>query len=353
MDLLANVLFIIENDILSSILLIIGSIVAAFLIHFILEKYISRLTKMTKTTLDDELLQSIKRPIFLFSIIIGIYISLLRINSLEPYHPLMFKAFLIFLIFSATYTIVRIFSTFISWHGRTLSSNDASNDNFMPIIQKIFSVFIYLLALVIVLDQMGVKVTALVASLGVASLAVALALQETLSNFFSGLYLIADKPFKKGDFIKLETGEEGYVDEVGWRSTKIKLLKNNMIILPNSKIAQSRITNYCNHEKEMSFVLQCGVAYGSDLDKVEKVTINVTKDVLRKTDGGIKNFEPFIRYHTFGDSNIQFSIILRINDYVSNYLVVHELIKTLTKEYAKQGIEISWPVRKVFMHKSH
>jgi len=98
-------------------------------------------------------------------------------------------------------------------------------------------------------------------------------------------------------------------------------------------------------------VVQCGVSYKSDLGKVEKVTIDVAKKIQEKIPGAVKTFEPFIRYHTFGDSNINFSIILRVEEPVARYLIIHEFIKALKARYDKEGIEISWPVRKIYYKK--
>ena len=137
------------------------------------------------------------------------------------------------------------------------------------------------------------------ASLGIAGLAVALALQDTFSNFFSAVYITADRPVKVGDYIELENGLKGYVEDVGWRSTRLRTLPNNSIIIPNNKLAQSILTNYDAPKPEMSIVIPVGVSYNSDLEKVEKVTVDVAKKVLGSVEGGVADFEPFIRYKEF------------------------------------------------------
>ena len=130
--------------------------------------------------------------------------------------------------------------------------------------------------------------------------------------------------------------------------SRIRTLPNTLVIVPNSKIASTIITNDSLPVPEMSVVIQCGVAYSSDLEKVEKVTVDAAKKTQKIVTGAVKGFEPFIRYHTFGDSNINFSIILRVEKFVDKYLVTHEFIKALKKAYDKEGIEISWPVRKIY-----
>jgi small-conductance mechanosensitive channel len=129
------------------------------------------------------------------------------------------------------------------------------------------------------------------------------------------------------------------------------MLPNNTVIIPNSKLANSIITNYYMPEREMSTLVQVGVSYDSDLEKVEKVTIEVAKEVLAKISGGTKTFEPFIRYHTFSDFSINFTVILRVNEFVGKYLVTHEFVKALHKRYKEEGIVIPYPIRTVYMEK--
>ncbi|MBI2095546.1 MAG: mechanosensitive ion channel family protein [Candidatus Omnitrophica bacterium] len=135
------------------------------------------------------------------------------------------------------------------------------------------------------LDLLGISVTPILASLGIGSLAVALALQDTLSNFFAGLYVAMDKPVNVGDFVKLETGDEGYILDVGWRNTRIRALSNNIVIIPNTKLIGGVITNYSLIDKEVAVLVEVGVHYGSDLKKVERVTVEVGREILKKVHG--------------------------------------------------------------------
>ncbi|MDH5662708.1 MAG: mechanosensitive ion channel family protein, partial [Elusimicrobiota bacterium] len=208
-----------------------------------------------------------------------------------------------------------------------------------------------LIAFLMILRYLNVEITPLVATLGLGGLAVGLALQNTLSNFFAGVHIISDRPINVGDYIEMEGNIAGYVEDIGWRSTRIRTLPNTIVIVPNSKIAESVIVNNYLPVQEMSIVLQCGVAYGSDLEKVEKVTVDVARKIQQTVPGAVKTFEPFIRYHTFGDSNINFSIILRVEEFVARYLVTHEFFKALKARYDKENIEISWPIRKVYTAK--
>jgi len=154
---------------------------------------------------------------------------------------------------------------------------------------------------------------------------------------------------KPGDYVKLNTGEGGYVTDITWRNTTIRAIPNNMIIVPNSNLASSILTNYYQPAKVMSVIVQVGVSYDSDLAKVEKVTLEVAKEILREIEGGIPDFEPFIRYHTFADFSINFSVILRAKEFFDQYLIKHEFIKRIHKRYKKESIEIPYPIRTIYM----
>ncbi len=219
------------------------------------------------------------------------------------------------------------------------------------IVQTAVRGVIILIALLIVLDTAGVSITPLVASLGVGSLAVALALQSPLANFFAGIQILADRPIEVSQYIRLDTGEEGYVNKIGWRSTTIRVLPNNLVIVPNSRIMDAIITNYYLPERDLSILIQVGVHYDSDLDHVEKVTCEVAKEVLQQIEGGKKDFEPFIRYHTFGDSSINFTVILRAEEFVNGYLLKHEFVKRLHKRFKQESIIIPFPIRTLDINK--
>jgi small-conductance mechanosensitive channel len=203
----------------------------------------------------------------------------------------------------------------------------------------------------IILDNLGISVTPILTTLGIGSLAVAIALQDTLGNFFAGLYIKADRFIETGQFVRLESGEEGYVNHIGWRSTKVRMLANNMVIVPNSKLVQSVIVNYHLPDPELAVLVEVGVHYDSDLQKVESVTCEVAKEVLQTVPGAIESFEPFIRYHTFGDSSINFSVIMRAREFVDNFLIKHEFIKRLRARYQEEGITIPFPIRTVHLER--
>jgi small-conductance mechanosensitive channel len=201
------------------------------------------------------------------------------------------------------------------------------------------------LGVLVFLDSIGISITPLVASLGIGSLAVALALQDTLANLFAGIYMIAEKPVESGHFIKLESGEQGYVTRVGWRSTRIRMLTDSMVVVPNSKLAGSVITNFSLPHDEVVVTVDAGVDYSSDLKHVEQVTLEVAREVMAQADGAVRGFQPRVRYHTFGDSSITFTVWLGAVDFASGMAVRHEFIKRLHECYGRADISMPFPTR--------
>lgn len=328
------------RDLLLPVLTLLLSYFAAKIILVTFERYAISIAKKTQSKLDDKIVELLKKPLYFSILLFGIYAALMEIQFLTPSKLQVTSLFRIIFIGIGTYVVVKIIKLL-----EEVYLEKIVDKRLLPTIDKIISIFIYAVAFIIILDQLGIEVTPLVASLGVATLAVGLALQDTLSNFFAGLYVFTDKPIRIGDYIELDTGDKGYVEEIGWRSTRIKTLPNTIVIVPNSKLVQTKIINYYLPDMEVAVLVQCGVGYSSDLEKVERVTVEVAREIQKTVVGAAKNFEPFIRYHTFGDSNINFTVILRAEKFVDQYLIIHEFIKKLHKRYQEEGIEISFPAR--------
>ena len=162
------------------------------------------------------------------------------------------------------------------------------------------------------MSYFNIEITPLIVALGVGGLAIGLALQNTLTNFFAGLHIISDKPINIGDFIEIDEGKiSGHADDIGWRSTKIRTPSDSIVIVPNSKLAESIIVNNSLLEQEITALVQCKVALGSDLKKVEQVTVEAARQMLQTVAGAVKGFEPFVRYHSFSDNSINFTVVLK------------------------------------------
>jgi small-conductance mechanosensitive channel len=176
---------------------------------------------------------------------------------------------------------------------------------------------------------------------------VALALQEPLANFFAGLFLTLGGQIRPGDYIRLDSGQEGYVADFSWRSTRLRMLPNNLVVVPNAKLAQAIVTNHHLPSKDLAVLVEVGVDYASDLPQVERVVAAVGRQVMADVAGGVPGFEPFIRYHTFADSSVNFTVILRAAEFVDQYLIKHEFIKRLHAAFMREGIVIPYPTRTI------
>ncbi|WP_371362482.1 hypothetical protein SRRS_36160 [Sporomusa rhizae] len=281
----------------------------------------------------------------LWGILLGSY-SAMRLVEMKPeWLKLLDAALVIAGMFSLTMVIARVLAALAALYARKAEGPFPA----ASILANMIEAAAYVTGILIILQTFGVSITPVLTALGVGGLAVALALQDTLANVFSGLHILLAKPIQAGDYIKLGTGEEGYVVDISWRNTTIQALGNSLVIVPNQKIAAAIITNYDKPDKELGISLCVGVSYASDLDHVETVTLAVTKEVMSELAAGVENFEPVVRFHTFGDSSILFNVILRVQTFIDQYKVKHELIKRLHKRYNREGIEIPFPIRTVYM----
>jgi small-conductance mechanosensitive channel len=206
---------------------------------------------------------------------------------------------------------------------------------------------IAILGLLVILNGLGLSITPMLTALGVGGLAVALALQEPLANFFAGLFLTLAGQIRVGDYVKLDSGQEGYVVDFSWRSTRLRMLANNLIVVPNAKLAQAIVVNHHLPSQDLAVLVDVGVDYASDLGHVERVVVDVGRAVMQEVTGGVPEFEPFIRYHTFGESSIDFTAILRAREFVDQYLIKHEFVKRLHARFNDEGIVIPFPIRTI------
>jgi small-conductance mechanosensitive channel len=203
------------------------------------------------------------------------------------------------------------------------------------------------LGMLVVLNGVGLSITPMLTALGVGGLAVALALQEPLANFFAGLFITLAGQIRVGDYVKLDSGQEGYVVDFSWRSTRLRMLANNLVLVPNAKLAQAIVVNHHLPSQDLAVLVEVGVDYASDLRQVERVVMEVGREVMAEVPGGIPDFEPFIRYHTFADSSINFTVILRAKEFVDQYLIKHEFVKRLHTRFNDEGIVIPFPIRTI------
>jgi len=324
-------------------------IAAGLLAGLIVERIVlSRLRRWAARTtwkLDEIVIDALRGVVFLVMTLLGLHLALPYWHLPPTYEQIVSKTIVVLALLAGTMALMRFLSGVVVHYAGQYIPVPATTSAFRAVVR----VGVFVVGLLVIFQTLGVNVTPVLTALGVGGLAVALALQDTLANLFAGLHILAVRQIRPGDYVRLESGEEGYVVDIGWRNTTIRTLPNNLVIIPNTKLAGTIVTNYSLPESETAVPVQVGVSYDSDLERVERVTLEVAREVLRTVPGGVPDFEPLIRYHTFGDSSIQFTVVLRSRTYPDHPVLRHEFIKRLHRRYRQEGIEIPFPIRTVYV----
>ena len=280
-----------------------------------------------------------------FCLVVGLYWIVNTIDIIEP----LVKIFSYILFTVIIFTITRVIARTVSG---IIDMQIERSQQTMPkttLLTAIINGIIYAMGILVVLQYYGISIAPILTALGVGGMAVALALQETLANIFSGLHLILSKQLRLGDYIHLSSGEEGRVTDITWRFTTIVPVgEGNMVVIPNQKIASSIITNYSMPRHDIVIKIPVGVAYDSDLQKVEDVTLEVARQVLTDLNEKLDaDRQPVVRFYNFGDSSIDFNVLLHSARFDDQFRLKHEFIKALTARFRQEGIEIPFPIRTI------
>lgn len=326
-------------------LLIAGIVmVAGIIIQRIVILYIKRLAKKTSWKGASVLASSLRGMIILISILFGVYLGLTKAPIDAETKLVAHRTHIFLTIFLITFVIARVLTGLL----KAYSHREQSSKGSLSLFKSIINIIVYCIGFLVMLQSQGISITPILTALGVGGLAVALALQDTLSNLFAGIQITLTRTIKPGDYIHLTSGEEGTVVDITWRSTTLLTRADNMTVIPNSKLATTVITNYSLPKIDFSISVNVGVGYDSDLDKVERVTIEVASQVLK--DAGIDK-TPIFRYNEFGNSSINFTIFIGVNEFAQQFVLRHQFIKALSKRYNAEGIDIPFPITSVYLKK--
>jgi len=318
-------------------------VVGFMALHRVLMRTLRRIAARTAWTWDDVLIGALRWPAFIAILASGL-VLMGRIMPLEPEWD---RAFDVLLAAAVVLAIILFVDHATSGLLDRMSKTHTVLRGARGLVQGAVRGLVIGIGLLIFLDSIGISIAPILASLGVGSLAVALALQETLANLFAGFHLIADKPIEAGHFVRLQSGEEGYVVRVGWRSTWITTPQNNMVVVPNSKLSGAVLTNFDLPTRESVFTVEITVAHGSDLEQVEQVTLGVARATLTAVPEASSAFEPVVRFVAYGDSGLRLNATLAAVSLRDSHLVRHEFIKRLTARYRKEEIAIPFPTRTI------
>ncbi|MGB9766124.1 MAG: mechanosensitive ion channel family protein [Sulfurihydrogenibium sp.] len=315
------------------------SFVGFYILRVILLEVLKKITQKTKIKIDEVIYQTIKLPSLLWVFILSIHVTMVFLDISEKHYHLITKLVNVILIFSVTIFLANLITKSLKFYmeEKNLPTAGAS------LIFILINTLIYSMGILVILSYLEISITPILTTLGVGGLAVGLALKDTLSNIFSGLYILMEKRINIGDFIELENGKKGYVININWRTTTLRTLSNDVLIIPNEKLAQSIIINYAKPLNLTRIPIQIPVSYDTDLEKLEKVIFEEVESFAKEDARLLLNPVPTLRFIPgFGDSSIVFTLYVSVSDYESGFFVESELRKRLFKRFKKEGIEIPY-----------
>jgi small-conductance mechanosensitive channel len=298
------------------------------------------------TRVDLVLTQSLGAPILIWSLMSGIYLAVESSGLSGRAVSLIDRVLLILAILSLTWIGASLAGNLVRYYGR----GAAGATPVTSLTQNLVQLFVVMVGLLVLLRHFGISITPLLTAFGVGGLAVALALQDTLSNLFGGFYITVAGQVRLGDYIRLNTGEEGYVTDISWRSTTVRALGNNLIIIPNAKLAQAIVTNYHLPERRLSLSIPVGVSYDTDPDFVERVLLEEAQNATGVVPGLLAEPAPVVRLIPgFGDSALSFTLTCHVSEFVEQFVVQHELRKRILKRFQAERIGMPYPTRTVYL----
>lgn len=339
----------IPNQYARAVLVLLVLFLVFRLLLALLEKFFVRVTSKTETDLDDKILRKSAAPLNLVALILSLRVALEEIALSEAVALNVERIVYSVLVMSISYMIYVFvdIALIAAWNKVARRSKVPANESLTNLIQSTLRVVLILLAILYILDIWGVEIVPVLGALGVAGLAVALALQPVLSNIFSGVSLIMDKSVRVGDRVVLDDGTWGTIDKIGIRSTRVRTSDNEMIIIPNTRLADSNIRNASLPEPKVRRTASFGVAYGSDIEKVKKVVLAE----LKKISWVVHDPEPVVRFMEFGESSLNFKAFFYIEGYENKDVAIDEVNTRVYNILNKAGLIIPFPQMDVHLKK--
>ena len=330
-----------------AIIILIIFFILAQITNFLFNKVFKVLTAKTKNDTDDKIIKILNMPIFYSVVLLGVYQSFDYIGMLAKYSDDFSRVMKSLVVIIWIYAIAKLANVIISELGFKFAEKTKStlDDELMPLFQKLSNIIIYFAGIMILLKTWNIDITPLLASAGIMGFVIAFAAQDTLSHLFGGISIYFDKPFKVGDRVQLESGEIGDVLEIGIRSTRIKTFDETVVILPNSKIANSKIINYNQPAAKIKEKIKIGVAYGSDINKVKKILL----DIAEKTEGVEKKPAPSVYFTDFLDHALEFVIVTWVDSPGEKFMVKTKINEEIYRRFNEEGIQIPYPTQDIYL----
>ena len=340
-----NLIPFLEYSSIQSALIVIGAVIVAKIADIIFTRIFSRLVSKTQTSLDDKIVDLLHRPIFYSIIFIGLSIAVKRAGIPDYIDFAVVGIFKTITILIWFIILTRIFVISMKWaSGRT--SSKLFQHKTLPLFNNLGKILITLFGVYFICLSWNINLNGWLASAGVLGIVLGLAAKDTVANFFAGIFLMADSPFKEGDYILLDTGERGYVKNMGIRSTRIMTRDDIEITIPNSVIASSKIVNESGGPEEIERVrITLQVAYGSDIDNVKELL----KSIAVENSNVMDDPEPRIRFREFADSGLKLQLLFWIYKPEIRGRTVDEVNTEIYKQFSQNNISIPYPTMNVII----
>jgi len=338
-----------NNKILLALVYVVLSFLFAFIIDQIFIRIFRTIVKKSKTSLDDQIVEVLHKPLYYSILLFGLSLSIKLLNPSDLlifYIDGFFKTIII-IVWSTS--IYKSFIILIDWLSRKRNSFAFIQLKTIPLFENLGKIVIFLLLIYFIMLSWNIDVTAWVASAGILSVVIGFAAKDTLGNLFAGIFIMADSPYKEGDYINLDSGERGFVRNIGIRSTRILTRDAVEITIPNSLIATSKIINESGGFSEQERIrITIDVAYGTKIKDAKHIMHQIALD----SNNVCKNPEPVVRFRTFGESGLRLQLLAWIDKPELRGRVIDELSTLIYDSFNREKIEIPFPQRTVHIKKT-
>ena len=319
---------------------------ALYILRHLAFRVLRGYARVSKTKIDEFVIGSLRAPSIFWCVAIGLHIGLSMSDLPDKYTLYLSKAIDIIVILSISIAVANASGRMLENYIRT------SNIPIPPtgLVYGSLKGIILLVGLLVILHVLGISILPLITTLGIGGLAIALALQDTLANLFSGIQMLMEKSIRVGDYIRLEKGEEGYVEDITWRSARIRVAPNNVVIVPNSQLAKSVVTNCSLPDKKMAVSLRIPVSFDADPDEAERILLEEAGRAIGEVPGMLAEPAPIVRFSPgFGEGVLEFSVTCQVESFSSQDIVQHELRKRIFKRLKREGLAVSLPSRTLYL----
>ncbi|MDC1038604.1 mechanosensitive ion channel family protein [Candidatus Marinimicrobia bacterium] len=331
------------NTWLAPSMIVFGGIVLGMVFKQVIHTRLKKAARKSDWEGDDVILDSVESQIVLWFFWAFLSLALRNIDIAEPFGIYVSNFLIIILIASVTHAGAKLIVGLLDLWSKKQGGGFPSTTMFTNFVW----VTVYIIGLLFILDALDISIAPMLTALGIGGLAVSLALKDTLTDVFAGLHILLSKKVQPGDFVSLDSGEMGYIQNITWRNTKMLERTNNIIQIPNTKLSNAIIKNYDSGDPSFSVKIPVGVGYDSDLDDVERIVLEVANELHQSMDQMNKNSTPSLKFRGFGESSIDFMVYFRGNKYGDQNPIIHEFVKKLHKRFNDEGIEIPFPMRTV------